>query len=196
MPDGLRFGVFGDTGSFSEAAGMLYAQNNGITPSFKYLPVMEDLLAAVGKGEIDLALFPVVNFRGGIVKTAFEAMGKYPFSLVDSLRLNIQHCLIVRPGTLLKDIKKVASHPQAFAQCGEYLGKELGHAERVEWNDTAGAARDLAAGRLPAGCAAIASERAAKMYGLEVAARSIQDDPDNFTVFIVAKKLPDLPAGK
>jgi len=188
MAENKRFGVFGDTGSFSEAAATLYAQNAGLTASFVYLPIMEDLLAAVGADEIDIALFPVVNFRGGIVKTAFEAMGKYPFALVDSLRLNVQHCLLVRRGTSLKDIKKIATHPQALAQCGAYLQKEFAHAELIAWNDTAGAARDLASGKLPADCAAIASAQAAKIYGLEVAAKSIQDDPDNYTVFIIVKK--------
>ena len=169
---------------------MLYAKNTGIEAVFTYLPVMEDLLAAVGRGEINIALFPVVNFRGGIVKTAFEAMGKYPFSLVDSLRLNVQHCLIIKPGASLKNITKIATHPQALAQCGEYLQREFSHIELISWNDTAGAARDLAAGKLPADCAIIASERAAKMYNLEVAAKSIQDDPDNYTVFVIVEKLP------
>jgi prephenate dehydratase len=191
MPDNKRFGVFGDAGSFSEAAGMLYAQNNGLAASFIYLPVMGDLLAAVGKGAIDIALFPVVNYRGGIVKTAFEAMGKYPFSLVDSLRLNVQHCLALRPGTPLKDITRIATHPQAIAQCGKYLQKEFSHVECIEWNDTAGAARDLAAGKLPSDCAIIASERAAQMYKLDVAAKSIQDDPDNYTVFVIVRKRND-----
>jgi prephenate dehydratase len=188
MSEEKRFGVFGDAGSFSEAAALLYTQQAGIAASFVYLPEMGDLLAAVGAGEVDLALFPVVNFRGGIVKTAFEAMGKHSFSLVDSLRLNVQHCLIVRPGLRLKDITKIASHPQALVQCGKYLQKEFGQTEQVAWNDTAGAARDLKAGKLPPTCAVIASERAAKMYGLEIAAKSIQDDPDNYTVFIIVKK--------
>ena len=190
MPEARCFGVFGDAGSFSEAAGMLYAQNAGFEATFTYLPLMEDLLTAVDREEINIALFPVVNFRGGIVKTAFEAMGKHPFSLVDSLRLNVQHCLIIKPGTSLKDITKIATHPQALAQCGEYLQKEFSHTERIVWNDTAGAVRDLAAGKLPSDCAVIASERAAKMYNLEIAAKSIQDDPDNYTVFVVVKKLP------
>jgi prephenate dehydratase len=172
MTKSRQFGVFGDTGSFSEAAATLYAQNAGLTASFVYLPDMEDLLAAVGADEIDIALFPVVNFRGGIVKTAFEAMGKYSFSLVDSLRLNVQHCLLVRPGTSLKDVKKIATH----------------HAELIAWNDTAGAARDLASEKLPADCAVIASAEAAKIYSLEVAAKSIQDDPNNYTVFVIVQK--------
>ena len=188
MAESKRFGVFGDAGSFSEAAGMLYAQNAGIAAAFSYLPIMEDLLTAVGAGEIDIGLFPVVNYRGGIVKTAFEAMGKHPFTLVDSLRLNVQHCLIIKPGTSLKDIKKIATHPQAFAQCGEYLQNSFSYAERIVWNDSAGAARDLASGKLPSDYAVIASERAAQMYNLEVAAKSIQDDPNNYTVFIVVKK--------
>jgi prephenate dehydratase len=196
MPDSKRFGVFGDAGSFSETAGMLYAKNNSVAASFIYLPGMEDLLAALGRGELDIAVFPVVNYRGGIVKTAFEAMGKYPFAMVDSLRLNVQHCLITLPGTALKSITKIATHPQAFAQCSYYLQKDFSEAERIVWADTAGAARDLAAGKLPADCAVIASERAAKIYNLEVTKKSIQDDPDNFTIFVIVKKYTDLPAGK
>ncbi len=188
MSDSKRFAVFGDAGSFSEAAGVIYTQKAGITATFVYLPDMEDLLAAVVAGKADIGLFPVVNFRGGIVATAFEAMGKYSFSPIDSVKLNVQQCLIVKPGTKLKDITKIVSHPQALSQCDNYLKKEFGQAERVAWNDTAGAARDLAAGKLSPDCAALASEHAAKMYGLEVAAKSIQDDPDNYTMFIVVKK--------
>jgi prephenate dehydratase len=188
MGENKRFAVFGDAGSFSETAGILYAQQAGIAATFVYLPDMEDLLAAVVAEKVDIGLFPVVNFRGGIVKTAFEAMGKHPFSLVSSIKLNVQHCLIIQPGASLKEITKIASHPQALAQCDAYLKKEFGRAERIPWNDTAGAVRDLANGKLPPTCAVLASERAAEMYGLKVTAKSIQDDPDNFTMFVVVKK--------
>ena len=181
-------GVSGDVGSFSEEAALLYAKQVGIQPSLNYLIDMEGVLAAVGMGKVDLGIFPVVNNLGGLVKPAFAAMGRHLFIPVDEIWLTVHQCLLAQPGILSNEITKVVSHPQALAQCKQYLQNKFNEIELIEWCDTAKAAKDLAAGNLDPSTAVIASEHSAHMYGLQVMAKSIQDSNPNLTAFIVAKK--------
>lgn len=184
----LILGVSGDSGSFSEEAGLLYARRINADPQLVYLTDMSGVLAALNYDEIEIGIFPVVNSRGGLVTMAFDAMGKYPFQMIDEVWLDVHQCLLVRSGTAIEQIEKIVSHPQALAQCERYLLREFKHAALIEWQDTAKAAHDLAAGTLGENTAVIAPERAADVYGLEVVIRSIQDARPNLTTFIVVKK--------
>ncbi len=76
-----------------------------------------------------------------------------------------------------------------MAQCRHYLEKEFNKIDRVEWCDTAKAAKDLAEGRLDASCAVIAPERAAEIYGLGVMAKGIQNSNPNLTAFILVNSI-------
>ncbi|MDQ3620560.1 MAG: hypothetical protein M3391_10635, partial [Actinomycetota bacterium] len=98
------------------------------------------------------------------------------------------HCLASLPGTSLDDLVEVVSHPQALAQCEEFLSS-LSAASRAEY-DTAGAARKISEEKLE-GVAAIASRRAAELYGLQVLAERIQTYPDNYTRFGLLSRSPD-----
>ncbi len=91
--------VSGDAGSFSEEAGIVYASREGFESSMIYAIDMEGVLTAVEKGQAELGIFPVVNSRGGLVQTAFEAMGHHLFTLVDEIWIEVQQCLLVKPGT-------------------------------------------------------------------------------------------------
>ncbi len=184
----IILGVSGEVGSFSEEAGEQYSQQASLQTTLDFLVDMEGVLSAVSAGRVDLGIFPVMNCRGGLVKMAFEAMGKYLFNLEDNFTLNVQQCLLVRPKVSLKEIRKIASHPQGFAQCELFLEKELKSAERLLWQDTAKAARDLAEGKLSADTAVIASAKAAKIYGLDVLASNIQDIQPNLTTFIIVSR--------
>lgn len=188
MAKTLTIGVSGDVGSFSEEAALQYCARNTVQPKLDFLIDMEGVLSAVAAGKVDLGIFPVVNIRGGLVKMAFEAMGRYPFVLVDDLWLEVQQCLMVRPGTTAAQISQVASHPQALAQCATYLKTEFPQATQTEWEDTAKAAKDLAAGKLPVNCAVLAPARSAEVYGLELLARNVQDMKPNLTAFVIVKQ--------
>jgi prephenate dehydratase len=183
----ITMGVSGDRGSFSEEGALLYARRKHIHPSLRYLIDMEGVLAAIEKKEIDLGILPVVNLQGGLVKPAFQAMGKHLFNPIDELWLDVRQCLLVLPGTVRQQIKKIVSHSQGLIQCREYLQKEFSNAELGEWCDTAKAANDLAKGLFPPGTAVIAPERSAELYGLEILASSIQDSTPNLTAFILVK---------
>jgi prephenate dehydratase len=188
MKKTLTLGVSGDAGSFSEEAGLLYAQKNNLQSSLIYLTDMEGVLAAIEAGKIDLGIFPVVNLRGGLVKMAFTAMGKHLFTLIDELWLDVHQCLLVQPKTQRHQIKKIVSHPQALAQCKSYLEKEFKNAELIAWQDTAKAAKDLAEGKLDQYSAVIAPANCARLYGLEILEKNIQDTQPNLTAFIIVKQ--------
>ena len=184
----LKLGISGDAGSFSEEAALLYAKNLSIHVSLDYLIDMEGVLAAVENGTVDRGIFPVVNLRGGLVRMAYDAMGKHQFRVIDELWLQVQQCLLVKPGVTTKQIKHIVSHSQAIAQCRNYLEKHFNGLHLIEWQDTAKAAKELSQGQLGSTTAVIAPERAAKLYGLEMIAKNIHDDNPNLTAFIIVNK--------
>lgn len=188
MKNVTRIAVAGDSGSFSEEAGLQYARENRLTPEIIFAIHMEGVLSALDRKGAEIGIFPVHNTLQGIVQPAFEAMGKHDFRIIGQLRLQIIQCLLSKKGKKLSDIKKVASYIVARNQCGIFLQKNLPHAEFVEALDTGRAARDLAEGTLSADTAVIASSSAAKVYGLKVLVPAIQDDPQNLTTFIAVKK--------
>lgn len=185
----IRIGVSGDKGSFSEEAGLLYANRIGEKPILKFCIDMESVLKALDKNQIDLGIFPVANSRGGLVQTSFEAMGRHLFELVDEIWLDVHQCLMAKKGVLINSIKQIASHPQAFSQCERFLAKEFPKVKLIDWEDTAKAARDLSSGLIPKHSAVIAPALSAKIYNLKIIKRSIQDNHPNLTTFIVVKKL-------
>jgi prephenate dehydratase len=187
MKNEITLGVSGEMGSFSEEAGLLYAQRTGIKVTLIYLMDMEGVLSAVEAGEVKLGIFPVVNFRGGLVRMAFDAMGSHLFTPIDELWLDVQQCLLARSETKSEAIERVVSHPQALAQCQQFLQQKFPHAELVEWEDTAQAAKDLATGKFNSSTAVLAPERSAHVYGLKIMAKNIQDNRPNLTAFIIVK---------
>lgn len=193
MRDLIKLGVSGDMGSFSEEAGLAYATRNKLNTHLEYLIDMENVLVAVKSKTVDLGIFPVVNLQGGLVRMAFDAMGKHNFTVVDELWLTVNQCLLVKPGVLTHDITTIISHSQALAQCKEYLQKHYKEIPLLEWQDTAKAARDLAEGKLDSNTAVIAPLQAATLYNLEVIAKNIQDVNPNLTAFIVVKTHEEKP---
>lgn len=188
------FGISGDAGSFSEEAALIYAKKKGIDPTLVHLLDMEGVLDAIEKGSIELGIMPVVNLLGGLVKPAFQAMGKHLFTPVDELWHEINQCLLVKPGIQSQQITRIVSHPQGLAQCRQFLQKQFKDIEQIEWIDTAKAAKDLAEGILPSHSAVIAPARCAELYGLEIRTANIQDSYPNRTAFILVKKHSDNPS--
>lgn len=187
----MKIGVMGAKGSFSEQAGELYFKKTN-NESGEILPLIsaENVLTALNKGEIERGVFPIENSNGGIVIEAVYAMAKHNFEIEQMFEMDVHHMLIVKPGVTTSHINSVASHDQALKQCRMYLKRVWGDAEIIPYADTAKAAEDLAAGILPDTTAVIAPRRAAEMYGLQILEESIQDLKFNYTVFVVATKLP------
>lgn len=184
----LTIAVSGDEGSFSEEAAFIYAQRNNIEPKIFYGIDFEGVFNALEKKEASLGIFPVVNSRGVLVKSAFQAMGKHKFEFIEQYVMEMKQCLMVKKDKSRKDIRKIASHPQAIAQCEQYLHREFPDIRLIYWDDTAKAARDLAQGVIPDDTAVIAPARCAEQYDLKLIDKGIQDTNPNFMTFIVVKK--------
>ncbi len=184
-----RLAVAGDEGSFSEEAGLAYTQRTGLKTKLVFATDMEGVLSLVERGEVNLGIFPVVNSRGGLVQTAFEAMGRHLFAIVGEVWLDVHQCLMTLPTIKKSQIKRIASHPQAISQCERYLAKEFKNMPLEEREDTAKAASDLASGLLSKSTAVIAPAKSARIYGLKIIESGIQDNHPNLTTFIVVSKL-------
>lgn len=183
----LRIGVSGARGSFSEEAARHYAKKSGIRKfELSFLISVENVLAALERGEIDLGIFPIENSIGGIVTEAVKPMSKYNFKIKKVFDIDIRQNLLVRRGTKPDSVVLIASHEQALRQCRGYLRREWPTAKLRKYEDTAKAAEDLVKGKLSKSAAVIASRAAAEVYGLAILAAGIQDLKTNFTTFIAA----------
>lgn len=159
------------------------------TPGYEPMPCeqFETAFQAISQWVADRAVLPVENSLGGSIHAVYDLLLRYDLHIVGEVLVPIDHCLLALPGVKKEDLKRVLSHPQALAQTDGYL-RRLG-VVREAADDTAGSAR-LVAERGWRDAGAVASARAAELYGLEVLDRSIQDDPDNVTRFIVLSRDP------
>lgn len=182
----IRVAYLGESGSYSESA--LWAYLEG-TPPEEVEPVscasFEQIGNLVSSQMADAAILPVESTNGGKVNEAVEAIERWKLETAGEYWLDVDLCLIAHPGTKLDDVKVVYSHPIALRQCKDFLEKQGFDAK--EWGDTASAVRELRDRDDPTE-AAIASDRAAFLYNMEILARSIQDKKrPNRTRFVWVK---------
>ncbi len=143
---------------------------------------LSDLFEVIYSEQVTYGLLPVENAQAGAVSKAYELLMDSDLRIQADVILHVHHALMAPQGTRSKDLKYVRSHPQALAQCEQYLKRN--NLEGIPWHDTAGAARDLAEEPMP-DTGAIASELAGKLYNLEILETKIEDVPYNFTRFFV-----------
>jgi chorismate mutase/prephenate dehydratase len=137
---------------------------------------------AVRGGEADLALLPIENSTAGSINETYDLLAEGGLTITAEVVSRVEHCLLGLPGSSLEGLRTVHSHPQALRQCEHFLRTIPWAAPREEF-DTAGAARQVAE-RCDASAGAIASEAAARLFGLAVLRRGVQDVELNFTRFV------------
>ena len=145
-------------------------------------PTFETAMEAVQKGKAERAMIPVENSIAGRVADLHSLLPHTKLKIVAEHFQRVEHCLVALPGASLKSIKSVKSHVQALAQCRNFLKKN--RFEPVVHADTAGAAREIAEIGDPH-VGAIASSLAARIYGLKVLAKNIEDADHNTTRMLV-----------
>jgi prephenate dehydratase len=184
----MRVAFQGEPGAFSEAAAIqLLGESISTVPR----PTFEGMFHAVPAGEADAILAPVENSLAGSVVRVFDLLLESRLAIVAETILPIEMQLIALPGASLDDIRSVASHPMALAQCERFFAA---HAKwkRVPAEDTAGSVREaISAGDKSR--AAIAGRRAAEHYHATILAERIQDNVENFTRFVLL--VPEKEAG-
>ena len=175
----------GETGAYSEAAGAKF------DPSATFLacPAFEDVFAAVDSGKAACGVLPIENSIGGTIHRNYDLLVANELKVVAEIELPVRHSLLALPGTKLEDLRQVYSHPQALAQCDRFL-RSLTGVEIVASYDTAGSAKMIREQRM-AGVGAIASERAAAVFGLETLRSDILDYADNTTRFLIVTRAAD-----
>ncbi len=191
----LRVAYQGVEGSYSHlSAQRRYAQREGgsLLSGFESVAAAA---AAVRCGDADVALLPIENSTAGSINETYDILADGGLTITAEVVSRVRHCLIALPGTQLKDLRQVISHPQALSQCEEFL-ITLPLVKAVAEFDTAGAARKVKESNDPT-IAAIASESAAAILGLEVLKKGIQTQPENATRFVeVAIEAAPCPADR
>jgi prephenate dehydratase len=186
----MRVAFQGEPGAYSEAAALEHFGPETITVPCE---AFENVFEAVEAGRADGGLVPIENSVAGSIHRNYDLLLQHSLSIVGEYHLRVRHCLIALPGVALAQIRKVISHPQALAQCGRYLRSLPGVKSEVVY-DTAGSVK-MVKEQGEASIAAIASRRAADVYGLNILAEGIEDDPANFTRFLAIARQPVTPAG-
>ncbi len=179
----------GEVGAYSESAVYEYFGSSAQPiPCKRFSDVFEN----VEKGKTDFGVVPIENSIEGSVTQVYDLFLKYDLKVRGEIVLKIVHCLIANPGVKLNEIKVIFSHPQALGQCRNFL--EQLNCELISTYDTAGSVKMIKEQKI-IDAAAIASERAAKIYNMEVLAKGIADNPNNYTRFFVLSKFDAPPTG-
>lgn len=153
--------------------------------STRFYTTFHDVFQAIENGEADFGLVPVENSSAGSVSEVYDYILNYRFYIVGAATLHIHHCLAVTPGARMEDIQSVYSHPQALAQCSDFISDNGLKAE--EYSNTAAAAK-MVAQKADRSIAAICSKAAANEYGLQILSENIQNSKTNCTRFIVVSR--------
>lgn len=176
---GARVVFQGAEGAYSQAAMTRYF---GEEIQSLHVDTFRDAMSAIDEGSADFAVLPIENSTAGIVSEIYDLLVEFENYIVGEQILQINHCLLGVPGTKLEDIRMVYSHPQSLMQSSRFLS---GHDWRqISMQNNAFAAKKVAEEQ-DRSQAAVASEYAAKVYGLEVLRQGVNQEKDNSTRFII-----------
>jgi chorismate mutase/prephenate dehydratase len=184
----LKAAYLGPVGTYSEQAMHAYF---GQAVEGLPCPTIDEVFRSVEAGSADFGVVPVENSTEGAVSRTLDLLLQTQLVIGGELALPIHHNLLTQSGDL-NGVARVCAHPQALAQCQAWLAANAPHLERQAVSSNAEGAR-LAAS--DPSVAAIAGDRAAAHYGLQIARALIQDDPHNRTRFVMIGKQPAGPSG-
>lgn len=200
----LRLAYLGPAGTFAEEAALRYREDAQLVP----FPSIVAVGTAVATGMAEEGVVPIENSLEGSVPVTLDLLihesgisipvgregppvrrrldlgSDFSGLLIRrELVLPVDHCLMVRPGTVPTEIRVIHSHPQALAQCQRFIERCFPRAEAMAALSTAAAVEEMMGSQRPAG--AISTRRAAALYGAQILASGIQDDSPNETRFVV-----------
>lgn len=180
----------GEIGSFSEMAAMQYF---GSSVDILSCDSFEKVSGEVKAGRAHYAILPIENSQTGGINNVHDLLLSENLFAIGEVILKIEHCLISHHHIRMEQIEKIYSHPQALAQCEKYLLRNFPDSQIIPVYDTAGSIKQIKeSGDLKA--AGIAGRRAATYYGMKIMESGIEDNPSNYTRFLVF--CPDIIANK
>ncbi len=180
LPAKARIAFQGERGAFSEEAALkLGGDDVTLVPR----PTFDATFSAIGDGVADYVLAPIENSLAGSVHRSFDLLVESDLRIIGEVIIPIVHNLIAIPGARFERITVVESHPVALAQCEQFFTSNP-RIKRVPAEDTAGSVREIMRRGDPAH-AAIASHRAAEIYGGQILREHLEDDRENYTRFLL-----------
>jgi len=183
-----RVAFQGERGAFSEEAAVkLLGDQVSLVP----LPTFDAAFGAIAEGTADYILAPIENSLAGPVQRSLDLLVESELTIVGEVIIRVQHNLIGPPGATFDEVKIVESHPVALAQCEQFFSSRP-FLKRIATDDTAGSVREI----VQAGDrtrAAIASKRAAQIYRGQILREHLEDDPENYTRFVLLAPVTESP---
>jgi chorismate mutase/prephenate dehydratase len=186
---GVSVAFQGEIGAYSEEAAFQFF---GTAILLKPCESLEDVFRTVERDDVQFGVVPAENSLEGSISQVYDLLLDSSLKVCGEIELRVVHCLIGVPQVKLDSIKKVYSHPQALGQCKTFL-RHL-DCELVPTYDTAGSVKMIKKMGAP-DKGAVASARAAEIYGMKVLAREIENNPNNFTRFFILAKRDSPPSG-
>jgi prephenate dehydratase len=185
----MKIAFQGEPGAYSEQATFNYFGEVETLPCETF----DDVFAAVTSGACDMGLIPIENSLAGSIHQNYDLLLRHDLHIVGEYFLRVRHCLIAFEDVEKQNIQRVISHPQALGQCAGYL-RSLGVKTEPVY-DTAGSVKMLkASGERTT--AAIASKRAAQLYGMKILEEGIEDNQENYTRFLAISREDKQPEGE
>ncbi len=186
---GIVVAFQGEIGAYGEEAAFQFF---GSSIQVKPCETLDDVFKVVEQSEAQFGVVPIENSLEGSISRVYDLLLDSSLKVCGETELRVSHCLIANPEAQLGLIKKVYSHPQALAQCRDFL-KHL-DCELIPTYNTAASAKMIKEQGITDG-GAVASARAAEIYGMKVIAKEIEDNPNNFTRFFILSKQDSPPSG-
>jgi chorismate mutase / prephenate dehydratase len=178
----------GIEGSNSHLAALKYFAQSNYDLNFVFRKLFSEVVDAAEKGEADYAMLPIENTTSGGINEVYDLLLHTTLSIVGEEKFQVRHCLVTLEDIPLNKIKKIYAHHQAAAQCSKFI-ETLPRAALEYFADTAMSVQKIHEEGNPH-FAAIASEEAAKLFGLKILKTDIANQPENYTRFLVATRKP------
>lgn len=189
LEDPIKVAFLGPEGTFTQQASLKHFGDSAQTVS---MPAIDDVFREVESGAARFGVVPVENSTGGVVAHTLDSFIDSNLKICGEVVLRIHHHLMVSSVTSVAQISRIYSHSQSFAQCRKWLDTHYPKVERIAVTSNSEAAKRM---QSEWNAAAIAGEMAAKLYGLKVLAKNIEDRPDNATRFLIIGNQEVAPSG-
>lgn len=190
VPKNSKVAFQGETGAFSQQA-----VAGVFGPKIKSLPCrsFDEVFETVLRKRAEFGVIPIENTLAGSIYQSFDLLARHSLVIVAETSLRIQHNLIAHKESGIRQIRQIYSHPAALEQCSRFLHR-FKNIETVSFYNTAGSVKFIRDQGLKH-AAAIASVDAARVYGMQLLRPGIEDDPENYTRFLVLARKGQMPSG-
>ena len=190
FPERATVACQGVEGAYSQIA----AERLFKAPNIMFFSSWEKIFSAIEAGLCKYGVIPIENSTAGSVKKVYDLMISHEFRIVKTVRIKIDHNLLVKKGTKLEDIREIYSHEQAINQCSGFLST-LGNGVKITPVENTAKAAQMVAESDRNDVASLFSRNCATQYGLQNLLSSVQDNGNNHTRFICIAKQTEIYPG-